>query len=232
MKTNVILNSPDRVLLGVQIRQETSTGFLNLSDLQDAYDSIRVQKGWVKKHIPELISRRENIERIYYMLFEQSIIKVDLSTFIENCSNMGTTAYLKSINGYKTTGARHTKTTWCNPYIWVLLAMELNPEIYAKVILWLTDKLILNRIEAGNFYKNLTSQISKWNNVNYALIAKLINLCVLGRHALGIRQVCTESELKSITEFEKKLAFAIEEGFIKSELELQNFIISKTKAIA
>ena len=55
------------------------------------------------------------------------------------------------------------RSTWCNPYLWVLVAMEMNPELYAKVVVWLTDKLIINRIEAGNFYKGFTDQIKQWN---------------------------------------------------------------------
>jgi hypothetical protein len=49
MKTNIIMNSPDRELFGIKIRQETKTNFLNLSDLQEAYTRARIQNGWSDK---------------------------------------------------------------------------------------------------------------------------------------------------------------------------------------
>ena len=159
MKTNVIMQSTDRTLFGTIIRQETKNGFLNLSDLQKCFDNLRIYKGWTNKHLPELISRRENVERFFYILEKQNLISVDLSTFMEIVDKKGITTTLKSFGVYCTTGARHTKTIWCNPYIWILIALELSPEFYANAIVWLTDQLILNRIEAGNFYKGLTSAI-------------------------------------------------------------------------
>lgn len=224
MNTNVILSSPDRVLFGMQIRQETKTGFLNLSDLQDAYDSVRFKKGWSKKEITDIIAYNTNIERIYYLLENQGVIKTSLSVFIESIENQGIIKTLKELGVYKTVGARQTKTSWCNPYIWVLLAMEMNPELYGKVVMWLTDKLIINRIEAGNFYKGLTNHLSKWNNPNYAKIAMLINKKVFGKHELGIRQIASADKLKELTDYEKNLSFSIENGFIKNETDLIKFL--------
>ena len=59
----------------------------------------------------------------------------------------GIAKVLKGLGVYKTTGARENKVTFTNPYIWILLAMELNPMIYAIVVTWLTDSLIFDRIE-------------------------------------------------------------------------------------
>jgi hypothetical protein len=224
MKTNMILNSPDRMLFDVQIRQETLTKFLNLSDLQDAYDSVRVQNGWAKKDVQKLLSYEDNAERIYYILNEQKKVNCLLSQFMADYKK-SPAKYLKKIDVYKTTGARETKTTWCNPYIWVLIAMEMNPMLYAKVVMWLTDKLILNRIEAGNFYKEFTAQLQqKINNPDYAKIAIEINKVVFGRHELGIRQVASEKELKELYVFEQNLAYALKNNFINTEQELINHI--------
>jgi hypothetical protein len=53
--------------------------------LQGCFEEIRLKNGWTNKHIPELISRRENVERIFYILQKQGVIKVDLSTFMMSC---------------------------------------------------------------------------------------------------------------------------------------------------
>lgn len=48
-----------------------------------------------------------------------------------------------------------------NPYLFVMIALEMDPEIYAEVVIWLTDGLIENRNEAGDAYVRMCSAISK-----------------------------------------------------------------------
>ena len=225
MKTNIIMKSNlDRNLFGTVIRQETKTGFLNLSDLQHCFERLRIKKGWTNKNIQELISRNENVERIFYILKKQNVITLDLSTFIQQVENKGIATTLKQYGEYRTTGARETKTTWVNPYIWILIALELSPEFYANAVVWLTDKLILNRIEAGNFYCALTSSIKKWDPQpdNYMQLAKALNYVVFNRHETGIRNYASSKELKELEDIEKKMAFAIDMGYIKSFDSLLN----------
>lgn len=222
MKTNIIMQSQDRTLFGVTIRQETKTGFLNLSDLQQSYENQRSVESWSEKRIDWVFThKKENFERVYYILKEQGIINDDLSSFIENVDNHGGFfKYMKFLGVYKTTGARQTKTTWCNPYLWMLAAIELHPIIYAKAVIWLTDKLIINRIEAGNMYKGLTSAVSKFNNIDWVKLAKGLNYVVFGRHETGIRNTATQKDLKNMENLERQLAFSIEMGYIKSFDEL------------
>lgn len=217
MKTNITLNSPDRELFGVIIRQQTKTGFLNLSDLQEAYTQARVKNGWGEKRVDHILSFDDNVERIYFLLKERGILMdVSLDTFIENAKKGGFIKYLKKLNVYQAKGARKNRTTWCDPYIWVLVAMELNPMLYAKVVIYLTDKLIINRIEAGNFYKGLTQAVGRFKDVDYVKLAKALNYKIFGRHETGIRNLATKEELKKLTDLESKIAFAIDMGYIKS----------------
>ena len=216
MKTSVILKSPDRELFGIQIRQDTKTGFLNLSDLQEVYSIARVKNGWSDKRIDHVLQTEQNRERIYYILESQNVINVGFKGFIDSSEKIGFTKTLKEYSVYKTTGARQTKTVWCDPYIWTLVAMELNPQLYAKVVVWLTDKLIINRIEAGNFYKDLTRSVSKFKDVDYVQLAKALNYIVFGRHENGIRNTATSQQLKDMESLESKMAFSIDMGYIKS----------------
>lgn len=216
MKTNVVMRSTDRELFGVKIKQETKTGFLNLSDLQEAFAKVKVQKGWTDRDIFNIMSSRFNIERIYYILEKQQLIKPSFNGFMEEVEKQGVVKVLKQYNAYKATGARQTKTTWCNPYIWVLIAMEMNPELYATAVMWLTDSLLINRIEAGNLYKELSKSITRFNDVDYVRLAKGLNYIIFGRHEAGIRNTATQSELKELEKLEAKLSFAINMGYIKS----------------
>lgn len=220
MKTNVIMISSDRTIFGQVVRQETKTGMLNVSDLEKAANKRNVLNGYSVKHLSELMSRKENIERIFYILEKQMLINVDLSTFIEHVDNHGITTTLKKFGAWKTTGARQTKTIWANPYIWMLLALEMSPEIYGTAICWLSDKLIVNRIEAGNFYKDLAAAMYRFKNVDYVKVAKALNFLVFGKHERGLRNLASTKELKQLEDIEKQIAFAINMGYINDSEQL------------
>jgi hypothetical protein len=210
----------DRELFGVVIKQETKTGFMSLTDLQEAYTHARVLNGWRDKRIDHIIKQVENSERIYYLLKEQGLVNVSIDTFTEMVEKDGLIKVLKKAGVYKTTGRGENKTVMCNPYIWVLVAMELNPQLYAKVVTWLTDKLILNRIEAGNMCKALNSALYKIKNTDFSKIAIELNKKVFGKHEAGIRNTRSKEELEKLYRLEDRLAFAIERGYIKSTDEI------------
>ena len=221
MKTNITMKSEkDRELFGVVIKQETKTGFMSLTDLQEAYTHARVLNGWRDKRIDHIIKQVENSERIYYLLKEQGFVNVSIDTFTEMVEKDGIIKVLKKAGVYKTTGRAENKTTMCNSYIWVLIAMELNPQLYAKVVTWLTDKLILNRIEAGNMCKTLNSALYKIKNTDFSKIAIEINKKVFGKHEAGIRNTRGKDELEKLYRLEDRLAFAIDRGYIKSTDEI------------
>jgi hypothetical protein len=218
MKTNIILESQSRNLFGQIVRQQTKDGMLNLSDLQEAYTVARVKNGWPEKNINRIMENDK--ETLFYLLEKQQVIDVQMSTFINNVDNQGFAKYMKTLGVYKTTGARETRTVWVNPYIWVMVAMELNPIFKAEVIGWLTDSLIINRIEAGNFYKELSRAISKFSNVDYVRVAKGLNYCIFGEHETGLRNTATKEQLKELERLESRLAFAIDMDYIKTFDEL------------
>lgn len=221
MKTNITMKSEkDRELFGVVIKQETKTGFMSLTDLQEAYTHARVLNGWSDKRIDHIIKQVENSERIYYLLKEQGFVNVSIDTFTEMVEKDGMIKVLKKAGVYRTTGRGENKTVMCNPYIWVLVAMELNPQLYAKVVTWLTDKLILNRIEAGNMCKALNSALYKTKNTDFSKIAIELNKKVFGKHEAGIRNTRSKEELEKLYRLEDRLAFAIDRGYIKSTEEI------------
>lgn len=222
MKTNVVMeSSKDRELFGVVIRQGTKDSMLSLTDLQEAYTHARVLNGWVEKRVDHILTRMENVERIYYLLAEQKIINVCFHTFMERVSDIGIVKYLKEIGVYKTTGRGVTKATFCSPYIWVLIAMELNPMLYAKVITWLTDKLIYNRIDACDLNNNLRGVIhAKIENPDYAGINKALNIKIFGHHQTGMRNLASEEELKRLNKLQENIAFCVKRGFLKTSNEI------------
>lgn len=218
MKTNVTLQSSDRNIFGVTIRQNTKEQFLSVTDLQKAYEKARWQYGWSDKRVNDIFSSIDTKQRMYYLLKERDFIKADISVFMEMVEKEGITKVLKGLGLYKTTGRGENKTVMADPYVWILLALELNPMIYAKVIMWITDSLIFDRIEAGSEYLPMNTAI-KGNipNPDYAKYARAINERVFGVHQTGMRNLASAPELRKITAVEQYITNAINQGWIKTE---------------
>lgn len=226
MKTNVTLSSTDRELFGVAIRQNTKPGFLSVSDLQAAYEKGRWQHGWTDRRINDILQYAPVQERVYHLLYERGIIKTGLPAFTEMVEREGIVNVLKGLDVWKTTGRGSNKTVMADPYIWVLLAMELNPMIYAKVVIWLTDSLIFDRIEAGSEVRPLNGAINgmmggKAKALTYQNVYREINKRVFGIHLKGgMRNLASATQLKTITQIEKFIINAINKGWVRTEADI------------
>jgi len=225
MKTHVTLKSTDRELFGITIRQNTKEKFLNVNDLREAYKKARIQYGWSDNSVSYIMRSETLHDKIYYILFERKLTNVSLKTFKEMIDNDGAVNVLKTIGVWITTGRGENKTVMCDPYIWVLLAMELNPMIYAKVVMWLTDSLIFDRVDAGSEYMPMNSAIKGIiEEPNYPKFASAINERVFGSHMNGIRNLANAKELRKIADIEKFIINAIKSKWIKTEEEIVNAI--------
>lgn len=225
MKGNIILKSSDRELFGITIQQETKTQMLSVTSLQKSYEIARWQYGWSEKRINDMLGWTATKERIFYLLSEQGIIKTSLSVFMEMVEKEGITKVLKGLGVYKTTGRGVDKSVMANPYIWMLLAMELNPMIYAKVVVWLADSLIFDRIEAGSEYLPMNTAIrSIVQSPNYGIYATSINEKVFGVHKTGMRNLASAKELRKIADIEKFIINAIEQKWLKTEQDILDAI--------
>jgi len=221
MKTNVVMKSKDRDLFGVVIRQETNSGFLSLTELQKSYEIARWQYGWSEQNIPSLMQSDKTVERIYYVLKEKDLIKVEISTFMDMCKNEGITKVLKGLQVWKTTGKGNNKMVMCEPHIWVAIAIELNPLLFAKVVCFLTDSLIFDRIEAGDEFKPMNTAIkSIIPNPIYSKFSIAINERVFGQHLTGMRNLATASELRLVSKIEQFVSQGINIGMIKNEEQI------------
>jgi hypothetical protein len=227
MKTSVLLQSTDRVLFDTTIKQDTKSQFLSLTDLQSAYETARWQYGWSDRKVSDVVQTMEFRQRLFYILENKGIIKTNLSGFIEMIEKEGFVRTVKGLGIWKATGARGTNQVSCDPYVWVLIAMEMNPMIYAKVVLWLTDSLVFNRIEAGDEFMPMNAAIKTILGApDYGRFAKAINEKVFGHHQFGMRNLASAKELRKISDIEKFVKNAIESGWLKSEHDIMSAIIS------
>ena len=151
-------------------------------------------------------------------------IEAGFPGFIQSVEKESLIKVMKKMGAYKTMGRGENRRTMCNPYIWVLVAMELNPMLYAEVVTWLTDKLILNRIEAGDKYNVLSRAISRFPDADYTRMAKGLNWIVFNEHESMIRNRATQEQLKELEMLQSNLAFCIEMGTISSFSDLINMM--------
>jgi hypothetical protein len=222
MKTGVTLKSTDRKLFGITIRQDTKDRFLYLTDLEDAYLREAKTHRWQIRTIQHILSTRISHERIYYLLQIKNLLSptVTLEEFVADMEK-GPVSHLKKLKVYKTRGSgtrSGPKIISCLPAIWGMIALELNPMVYAVVSVWLEDTLIIDRIDAGSHVLPMNSAIARViHSPNYPLFATEINLRALGDHYTGIRNNVSARELRKVTEIEKMVIFAIGNGWVTDE---------------
>lgn len=221
MKTNVILKSESRELLGTVIRQKTENGFLCLTDLQQAYDKARIEFGWSDRRINDIISTQTFKERTYYILKELKIIETEFSVFIQMLDNQGIVDSFKKLQIWEMKGKGSERLVWVNPYIFVGIALEINPKLYAATVLWLTDTLIFDRKEAGGNYLPMNVAINtKLGLSEYWKYAELINVKIFDKHEKGIRNLASKEDLKKLAYIEDFLTKLINMEYIKTEKDL------------
>jgi hypothetical protein len=225
MITNVTLESKDREVFGIKVRQETKNGFMSVTDLQQAYEKARWTHGWSDRRINDILQYEPVQQRIYHLLNERNLIKTGIPAFTELVDNQGIVDVLKNLGVWKTTGRGTNRNVVCDKYIWTLLAMELNPMLYAKVIIWLTDSLIFDRMDAGDKFKPMNGAINRVvEKPDYPKYAKEINMRVFGEHITGMRNLASAKELRLISEIENTVTKALEHGWVKTEEDILKLI--------
>lgn len=101
-----------------------------------------------------------------------------------------------------------------------MVALELDPEIYASVVVWLTDGFIKSRNVAGDAYvkmcRSISSLIKNKDELSECIkkIAEAMNYIIFNKHEDGIRNKATEEQLNQITELELAISSIIDCGFI------------------
>ena len=224
----------ERPLMGGIIRQRVDNEMLCLTDLAKLYETTRIVNGWVEKQVSKFFENKEEIEYITELLDLQGVLtNSNKLLFTEQSENQGAVKTLKAFNQYSTKGRGDNKATYCNPYIFIAVAQWLNPRFRAYVTIWVTDQLILNRIEAGENYNTLCLAISNHivptlsdngKRFIYSNMAKLINVKVFGEHKNNLRQIASKEQLVKLRNLETKLSTLIEVGYVSSYQDAKAYI--------
>ena len=194
MKTNVVMV---RKMGSFDVHQRTKDGMFNATSLVKQWN-----KNNKRKDVSEFISNRGTIEFIEALIEDENL----------NTGNpdFKTHTVIKGKYG----------GTWMSPLLFIDFAMWLNPTFKLKVLKFVYDELIKQRIDAGDGYLKLSASGQKLKGYDYVEVAKAIQWIVYKTTGKGLRQSASQEQLAEINDIQTKLSFAIDFGYIKSYQQL------------
>ena len=230
MKSNVKIKSPDREICGMTIPVMSENGFICITSAFEAMSKRREEKGLPKRRLVDIMRTSGFSDRFYELINElinRGLLKCKKLHFK---GNHITLSDLRNVGLAKRTGKGSEQLWFLNPYLFFAIALEMDVDIYANVIIWMTDGLVENRNRAGDAYLKMCSSIYTLFNDGKEFkkfiprVAKGINFIVFGNHEDNIRNSATSKQLEEIISIENAISLNIETGIIKSVREIINFL--------
>lgn len=205
MKTNQIMKRP---MGQFEVQQRTQDSYFDANALLSQWNSV---KG--------------NPQRAMSRFFESENVKSFIEALEDDLSQNAEMQYgdiqvVREIKGRNTAKGKTKDQVWMHPYLFIKFAMWLNPRFEVQVIKFVYDELIKNRHLAGDNYNVLTSAIATLPDSDYKQVAVAIQWIVFNRTGKNLRQSATQEQLMEISEIEHSLAFSINMGFVKNNMEL------------
>lgn len=205
MKTNQIMRRP---MGQFEVQQRTQDSYFDANALLSQWNSV---KG--------------NPQRAMSRFFESENVKSFIEALEDDLSQNAEMQYgdiqvVREIKGRNTAKGKTKDQVWMHPYLFIKFAMWLNPRFEVQVIKFVYDELIKNRHLAGDNYNVLTSAIATLPDSDYKQVAVAIQWIVFNRTGKNLRQSATQEQLREISEIEHSLAFSINMGFVKNNMEL------------
>lgn len=217
METAVVVK---RNLHGFNVRQNSKTNMFNANDLLDIYN---------------LTARKKKRMDNYFKLQGTDEFKKALLDDINSITYKSSELELATEEAIiRTSTGRVNGGTWLHPYLFVDFAMWLSPEFKLTCIKWVYDNLIINRNQAGDYFKELTAALKEKYNYSdpfvYQREARTLNKIAFGTAESGQRQVATEKQLDLLNKLQKADIKLIKNGFDYEQRVkgLQNFKILLT----
>lgn len=191
-----------------EVQQRTQDSYFDANALLSQWNSV---KG--------------NPQRAMSRFFESENVKSFIEALEDDLSQNAEMQYgdiqvVREIKGRNTAKGKTKDQVWMHPYLFIKFAMWLNPRFEVQVIKFVYDELIKNRHLAGDNYNVLTSAIATLPDSDYKQVAVAIQWIVFNRTGKNLRQSATQEQLMEISEIEHSLAFSINMGFVKNNMEL------------
>lgn len=208
MKTSVIMT---RRMGQFKVLQRLKDGFFDANALLRQWNST---DGNADLRISKFLSQQKVIEYI-------EALKEELQTGVNQ--PVGDYQLLVTVKGRRDKrGIKTPDQVWMHPYLFVKFAMWLNPRFEVKVVKFVYDQLIQYRHLAGDNYNVLAKSIASLPDVDYPKVARALNWIVFNKHERDIRNTATPQQLQDMDELQRKLAFSVDMGYIRSFPDLMN----------
>ncbi len=219
MKTNELIKSENTFsFFEVEIRKDINSGYLNLSDLEEAYTRERIKNGWKQRDINQLLQEEINIERIYYILKFSNFLYVELSVFREQAKSKGIIETLIYYGAYRSISNGTTNTIWIHDRIWILVALEISPVFFARTIKMLREDAFINKTKNVPFSQSLNQALVKFklNEEQYKRLTRAFNILIYEIQYPGIKNTETIEQQRKLETLDCNIAWAINNGHISS----------------
>lgn len=174
-----------------EVIQRTKDGMFNATELLKQWN---VYSG-MQKEVTKFFELDQTKQFIDVLVKEENL-------------NTQESAYLKQRGRY---GA-----TWMHPVLFIKFSMWLNPTFEYHVIKFVHDQLIEYRHLAGDNYTKLCSALSRFKEVDYGELGKMLNYVIFNEHERNIRNKASIQQENDLQQLERDLIRFLEMGFIKS----------------
>ena len=211
MKTNVVMKRP---MGQFEVLQRISDGFFDGNALLNAW---KREHPTCKETVNDFLAQKKVQLFVTEMEEEFGNFTQPQKWVLAETQGFKSIKYVK---GKNTSKGRTKDQVWMHPYMFIKLAMWINPKFELQVIKFVYDELIKNRHLAGDNYNVLTAALATMPDIDYKKVATAIQWIVFNRTGKNLRQQATQEQLSEISDIESKLAYAIDMGFIKSYDEL------------
>lgn len=175
MKTNQIIESIDRELCGMIVRQRTKDSFMNLDDVVNIVYKWRIENGVGAKGFN----------------FSNWLTNENTKEFLAELENeINAKPYIKGAKG---------RSGWAHPFLVIKILTHYNPKFEVQVYKWLFDFLIQSRIRGGDSYKLMCGVLFNYTTDKTNFYKKIQNLANFIKDKLGVSDwnIASEAQLQN-----------------------------------
>ena len=123
--------------LGLKVKRRTDNGFLSVSDLMfhNNHSSLNQDRMLrIDMITSSVIFQNKMFELLKRVNLNGKKIIVSQKIFLDSIERTGVVETLKSFGVYQVTGRGENRQTWAISHLWVLIAMECHPKLYAEAV--------------------------------------------------------------------------------------------------
>lgn len=199
MKTNVIMT---RKMGEFEVLQRTNDGMFNATVLLKQWNEF----AGMQKSLDHFFENNKTIDFIEVLEIEENLHGRN-SVYVKSRASRGANA-----------------GTWMHPFLFIKFAMWLNARFEYQVIKFVYDELIKYRHLAGDNYNKLCASLSRFGDVDYHEVGKILNYVVFNTHERGIRNLATPKQVEELQQLERDAIKYIDMGFVNNYAQFKSIM--------